>query len=369
MTSPAVARIRSAALRKNLQRARLAAPDSPVLAVVKANAYGHGLTEVAACLDEADGFGVARLSEALRLRDAGVNKPVVVMSERLDVDDVAVARERGLQLIVHGDEQVELLAGLPSGPSISVWLKIDSGMGRLGLLPGQFRPALDRLQSSAAVDSNIVLMTHLACADERAGAATAEQLRLFGDTIGDWPGDVSIANSAGILGWPDALAPGPLIRYAGRNWLRPGLMLYGVSPFPDEAPADAGLEPAMILEGQLIDVRELPAGSRVGYGAEWKATRDSRIGVIDVGYADGYPWRTPGGTPVRIGDHAAPIVGRISMDMISVDVTDAPNAKIGDAVMLWGEHPHVADLAELAGTNPYELLTGVGNRVERLVEG
>lgn len=368
MASSAVARIRSAALEHNLHRVRSAAPAAPVLAVIKADGYGHGLERVAAVLSSADGFGVARLSEALRLRRAGVDKPVLVMSERFETDDLTAAREHDLWLVVHSESQVALLAGLPEGPALSVWLKIDSGMGRLGVAPGRARHMLERLQACAAVAPGIVLMTHLASADERGDPTTPEQLLCFGEAIGDWPGDVSIANSAGILGWPDALRPGPGLRYAGRNWVRPGLMLYGVSPFAGQGPADAGLEPAMTLEARLISVRDLPAGSRVGYGGEWQAARDSRIGVVEVGYADGYPWRIPGGTPVRIGGAEAPVVGRISMDMISVDLTDAPGARSGDAVTLWGPRPHIADLAARAGTSPYELLTGVGNRVERVLD-
>jgi len=367
MTTSAVARIRSSALRNNLERVRAAAPGAPVLAVVKANAYGHGLEHVANVLASADAFGVARVSEAVRLREAGIETPVVVLSEFIARADIDAAREYGLQLAVYSEAQVGLLAGLEDGPAVTVWLKIDSGMGRLGLPAAATERAIDRLQQCPAVGSPPVLMTHLASADERDNPATSAQLDCFAAAIGDWSGDVSIANSAGLLGWPETVSPGR-VRYAGRNWVRPGLMLYGVSPFPGEAPPDAGLEPAMILEGQLIDVRDLPAGRRVGYGGEWEAQRTSRIGVVNVGYSDGYPWRMPGGTPVGVSGKTAPIVGRISMDMISIDLTDVPAANRGDRVTLWGVHPHVAELAERCGTTPYELLTGVGNRVERVLD-
>jgi len=367
MTSSAVARIRSTALRNNLERARAAAPGAPVLAVVKADAYGHGLEQVARILGSADAFGVARLSEAVRLREAGIETPIVVLSEFIGRDDIDVAREYELQLVLYSEAQVDFLVGMKNGPAIKVWLKIDSGMGRLGIVPAGTMRAVDRLQQCPAVGSDPVLMTHFASADERDNPATTAQLESFAAAIGDWPGDVSIANSAGLLGWPEALSPGR-VRYAGRNWVRPGLMLYGVSPFSGETPQDAGLEPAMCLEGQLLDVREVPAGSRVGYGGEWLAQRASRIGVVNVGYSDGYPWRMPGGTPVCIAGTTAPIVGRISMDMISIDLTDVPDAIGGDRVTLWGDHPHVAELANRCGSSPYELLTGVGNRVERVVE-
>lgn len=367
MASSAVARIRSTALRHNLERVRAAAPGAPVLAVVKADAYGHGLEQVARILASADAFGVARLSEAVRLREAGIEAPVVVLSEFIARADMDVAREYGLQLVVYCEAQVELLAGLMDGPAIPVWLKIDSGMGRLGVAPAAAKRIVDRLQQCPAVGSAPVLMTHLASADERDNPATTAQLECFAAAIGDWSGDVSIANSAGLLGWPETLAPGR-VSYAGRNWVRPGLMLYGVSPFPGEAPRDAGLEPAMFLEGQLLDVRELPAGSRVGYGGEWLAQRASRIGVVNVGYSDGYPWRMPGGTVVGVGGATAPVVGRVSMDMISIDLTDVPDAISGDRVTLWGDRPHVAELAACCGSSPYELLTGIGNRIERVVE-
>ena len=367
MSLPAVARIRSAALQNNLDRARAAAPGEPVLAIIKADAYGHGLEHVIKGLDSADAFGVARVGEALRLRELQVRHPIVVMSEDVGADEMESAREHSLSLVIHSEAQIELLARGSHGPLPGIWLKIDSGMGRLGLAHERLGWALQRLRNCSAVIGEPVLMTHLASADETDNSATGEQLRRFGAAIGTWDGEVSIANSAGILGWPEALSSGAQLRYTGRNWLRPGLMLYGVSPFPGQAPGDVGLEPVMTLQARLIDVRQLAAGSRVGYGGDWEAARDSRIGVVNIGYADGYPWRIPGGTPVTLADGKASVVGRISMDMISIDLTDLPSAKVGDAVTLWGESPHVGDLAAAAGTSPYELLTGVGNRVERML--
>lgn len=367
MTSSAVARIRPAALRNNLDRARAAAPGCPLLAVIKADAYGHGMETVARILDTADAFGVARFPEALSLRRM-TDKPIVVMSESLRAEEVALAREHDLQVVVHDLEQVDTLSRIGSGAPLSVWLKIDSGMGRLGIAPGDITRAVATLRAMPAVDGDPVLMTHFASADELDNPATAAQLDRFADAIGDWPGDVSIANSAGILGWPNAIKSGARLRYAGRNWIRPGLMLYGVSPFAGQRPADAGLLPVMSFEARLIAVREIPQGARVGYGGEWRAARDSRIGVVNAGYADGYPWRIPGGTQVSVAGANAPVVGRISMDMISVDLTDVPDAGIGDRVTLWGDEPQVAELAALAGTTPYELLTGVGSRVERVID-
>jgi len=367
MASSAVARIRPAALRNNLDRARAAAPGCPVLAVIKADAYGHGMADVARILDSADAFAVARFAEAVALRHS-TDKDIVVMSESLGHDDFVSGRDQNLQVVVHDLAQIDLLATLGAGDPLTVWLKIDSGMGRLGIAPGDTAQSIARLRDCKAAAGDPVLMTHFASADEPDNPATDEQLKCFGDAIGAWQGDVSIANSAGILGWPNALTQGEGLRYAGRNWIRPGLMLYGVSPFAGQRPSDAGLQPAMTFEAHVMTIRAIPRGARVGYGGEWQAERDSRIGVVNVGYADGYPWRMPVGTPVGIAGTQAPVVGRISMDMISVDLTDVPATKTGERVTLWGDAPDVAELAARAGTSPYELLTGVGNRVERVIE-
>jgi alanine racemase len=373
VSQAAVARIRTLALQNNLERARQAAPGCPVMAVVKSNAYGHGIEEVSAALDGADAFAVARIDEGVRLRKLSAVKPIVVLNAWADQRDVAVALEHDLQLVVHDQAQVELLEQISAGrsqdsPRLTAWLKIDSGMGRLGIMPGDVQAFVSRLLGCAVIAPDLRLMTHLACADELENPATADQIACFADAIGHWHGDVSIANSAGVLGWPEALgADGPL-NYGGRNWVRPGLMLYGVSPFPGRSAGDLGLEPVMSLEGRLISVRALTRGSRVGYGGDWCASRDSILGVIDVGYGDGYPWRLKGGAPVVVNSARVPVVGRISMDLISVDLTDVPGSVVGDTAVLWGSDPDVADLAERAGTTPYELLTGVGQRIRRVCE-
>lgn len=368
MASDAVARIRPAALRHNLQRAREAAPGCPVMAVVKANAYGHGLVATAQVLDGADAFGVARIIEALELRRAGIEKTIVVLSAWLDDTAIAQAREHDLQVVVYDEAQVSLLTNNGSGQPLSVWLKIDSGMGRLGIAPARAAAAIERLRDSQNIAPDLRLMTHLSCADATGEAETEKQLRVFGETIGDWQGDISIANSAGILGWPDTVQRGAVVRYSGRNWIRPGLMLYGVSPQIGRTADDCGLLPVMSLEGRILTVRDLNAGASVGYGAEWRAGCDSRVGVVNVGYADGYPWRLSNRATVRVAGMAVPVIGRVSMDMISIDLSEVPEAGPGDAVELWGADPTVGELAEHAGTSPYELLTGVGSRVRRRYE-
>ncbi len=365
MAVTAVARIRSTALRHNLQRAREAAPGCPVMAVVKANAYGHGLVATARVLEGADAFGVARFEAALELRRAGLEKPIVVLSAWLDAETLALAHAHNLQVVVHDEAQVEMLSASGAGKPVDVWLKIDSGMGRLGIAPASVATTIKQLRNSEAVNPGLCLMTHLSCADDTRSNVTAEQISTFGAAIGEWEGDISIANSAGVLGWPEAVNPDPVVRYSGQNWIRPGLMLYGVSPLMGQTARECGLKAAMTLEGHLLAIRNVSKGTTVGYGADWQAERDSRIGVVDVGYADGYPWRLSNRAAVRVGTTAVPVIGRVSMDMISIDLTDVPQARPGDAVVLWGEEPTVMELADSARTSPYELLTGVGMRVVR----
>lgn len=373
MAFVAVAKIRSMALQHNLQRVREAVVDCPVMAIIKADAYGHGLIATARALNTADAFGVARFDAAVDLRRAGIDKDIVVLSGWLNSETLAMARDYNLQIVVYDVAQAEMLATATAGQPVSVWLKIDSGMGRLGIAPAHVAATIDRLRDSVVVAPDLRLMTHLSCADDIDSNVTSEQLRVFGDAIGDWDGDISIANSAGILGWPDTIDPRPIdprpiVSFTGRNWVRPGLMLYGVSPLIGRSARACNLVPAMSFEGRLLTVRDLCDGDTVGYGARWRAARDSRIGVVNVGYADGYPWRLSNRATVRVGDYSAPVIGRVSMDMISIDLTDVPEAKPGDTVILWGKEPEVGELAEIAGTSPYEMLTGVGSRVARIHE-
>jgi alanine racemase len=373
VSSAAVARIRLLALQNNLDRVRQAAPGCRVMAVIKANAYGHGLEAVSGALEAADAFAVARIDEGIRLRKSNRNKPIVVLNAWTDQQDLANAFEHDLQLVVHDQAQIEMLENIPTGGAadsnpLHIWLKVDSGMGRLGITPDNVQSSINRLRACNAIAPDLRLMTHLACADEPDSPATQAQIDCFAETIGRWEGDVSIANSAAVLAWPETLSTGLRLRYSGQNWVRPGLMLYGVTPFANQSAADLGLEPVMSFEGRLISVRTLSRGSHVGYGGDWQATRDSVLGVINVGYGDGYPWRLKGGTPVSINGARVPVVGRISMDLISLDLTDLPGAKIGDTAVLWGDEPDVVDLARRAGTTPYELLTGVGSRVTRICD-
>jgi alanine racemase len=360
-----VAVVRASALRNNLRVVREAAPGCRVMAVVKANAYGHGLVAVARILDAVDAFAVARLEEAAQLREAGVAHRIVVLGGFVAPEEVEAAVGLGLDLVVHGVGQVNVLERMgPLGP-LDLWLKVDTGMGRLGIEPAEVAETAQRLRRWTGGRGNLRLMTHFASAEEPAGDATRSQLASFRAVANGWQGDVSLANSAAILRCPEALAGAAA---HGTSWVRPGLMLYGVSPVPGRTAASFGLKPAMSFETRLIAVRRIGKGQRVGYGGEWQAPGDSVIGVAAAGYADGYPWHVAHATPVLVNGRPATVVGRVSMDMISVDLTAHPGAAPGDRVVLWGDDPPVDDVARHAGTIAYELLSGMSPRVLREVE-
>jgi alanine racemase len=240
-------------------------------------------------------------------------------------------------------------------------------MGRLGVEPAAVPDLVKRLRAAATVRS-LTLMTHLGCADDHSDPATPEQLQTFSRVLGSWEGDVSVANSAAILQWPDTLRSGGMLRYSGRNWVRPGIMLFGASPLRGQTAGALTLRPAMSFETRLISVKTVRKGQRVGYGGHWVAPRNSVLGVAAAGYADGYPWHVGAGTPVGIRDRIAPLVGRVSMDMLTVDLTDIPGASAGDRVILWGDGPTVEEIAGAARTIPWALMTGINRRVAVRVE-
>jgi len=368
VTPAAVAVIRPAALRSNLTRVRELAPGCPVLAVIKANAYGHGLVQVARILADAEAFAVARLEEAIQLREAGIPQRLVVLGGCLTAAELQLASDLELDVVVHSDQHVQLLEATAVRSPLDCWLKVDTGMGRLGIEPAACAAVLRRLGSAAAVRS-LTLMTHLASADDHTDPETTEQLQAFSALLDGWAGDVSIANSAAILQWPDTLRSGGALRYPGRNWVRPGIMLFGASPLRGRRAAELGLRPAMSFETRLISVKPVQKGQRVGYGGHWVAPRNSLLGVAAAGYADGYPWHVGAGTPVGVRDCLAPVVGRVSMDMLTVDVTDVPGASAGDRVVLWGDGPTVEEVAGAARTIPWTLMTGINRRVAVRVDG
>jgi alanine racemase len=347
------AEISAAALRGNLARIRELAPSSRVMAVVKANAYGHGLVPTALCLADADAFAVARLEEALALRGAGVRKPIVLLEGVFNAEQLAEAARQSLEVVLHEEEQIALLEQFAGPHRFTAWLKIDTGMNRLGFRPAQVERALARLVALGERLHELRLLTHFASADERNSALTALQIERFGVLVGGRTHARSLANSAAVFALPEAHA----------QWVRPGLALYGVSPFADQVGASLGLQPAMRLLTTVIAVRDVRAGETVGYGATWRAARDSRVAIIAAGYGDGLPRALPNGTPVLVGERRAALVGRVSMDMIALDVTDAGAVRMGDIATLWGPELPVEEIAAHAGTIAYELLCGVSQRV------
>lgn len=340
------------ALRHNLKVSQQAAPNAKQMAIIKAHAYGHGIVRIAQALDEADAFGVAIIEEAIPLREAGINKPILLLEGFSSEEDLTLIRGYSLDSVVHHESQVKILEAA-SGDPVNVWLKIDTGMHRLGFKPEQAQLVHERLQNCAVVNQTIPLMTHLANADDLEDDFTHQQLQMFNESTGFSSADKSIANSAGVLGWPASHA----------DWVRPGIMLYGASPFVSGTNIPQGLKPVMALQSELIAVNHFKKGDRIGYGGTWTCPEDMPIGVVAIGYGDGYPRHAPSGTPVLINGQRSQLLGRVSMDMITIDLRGQPGAKPGDEVTLWGPDLAAEEVAECAGTIAYELFCGVTNRV------
>lgn len=353
MTRPTRALIDIKALRSNLQRAREAAPAARVLAVIKANGYGHGLIRSAEALHEADAFGVACLEEAVALRETGIAHPIVLLEGFFDVAELSEIARHRLSIVVHDDRQLRTLERSELSKPVSVWLKVDTGMHRLGFPPQQVAHAYRRLLACRSVTPRIRLMTHLARSEERDSPVTDEQLALFRESTAGLAGERSIANSAALLQWPDSHG----------DWVRPGLMLYGVSPFADTVAAQEGLRPAMGFFSRLIAVNQLKRGDAVSYGGSWVCPEDMAVGVVAVGYGDGYPRSIAPGTPVWLRGRRVPVIGRVCMDMLCIDLRGLNDVDAGEEVELWGPHLPVEEIARAAGTIPYELLCGVAPRV------
>jgi alanine racemase len=355
VSSVPIVSVDPAALRNNLAVVRRFAPTARVIAAVKANAYGHGLVHAARALAAADAFGVARIEEALALRAASITHPIVVLEGVFFASQLEVAAANDLQLVVHSFEQVEMLEQYAGAHRFAIWLKVDTGMNRLGFRAEEVEAAHSRLQACAALGA-MRLLTHLACAENAGGLDTKLQLDRFRALSGPLRLERSIANSAGIIAWPDAHA----------EWVRPGLMLYGASPFAERSAADLGLLPAMTFTTRLIAVRNVAAGEAIGYNGIWRAKRRSRIAVAAVGYGDGYPRCMHAGAPALIKDREVPIVGRVSMDMTMLDATDLPDAAVGDEVTLWGKGLPAENVAQFADTIAYELFCRIAERVQRV---
>ena len=347
---PTVATIDCGALRHNLQVARERASGTKTWAVVKANAYGHGLARAARSFCAAEGYALVELEGAVRLRELGYRQRVALLEGFFEARELPVIAEHRIATVIHTFEQIAMLEAYSGPETVDVLLKIDTGMHRLGFAPADFGQAYARLKAHRAVGA-IDLVTHFANADDERGIAP--ELARFNTTTAEVNGARSLANSATILRFPEAHG----------DWIRPGIMLYGCSPFADRVGADDGLRPAMTLASELIAVRDLQPRESVGYGSTFTAETTMRVGVVACGYADGYPRHAPTGTPVRVGDRLTRTLGRVSMDMLCVDLTGLAEAGVGTRVVLWGEGNPVEHVASAAGTVGYELLCALAPRV------
>lgn len=350
MARPLVAQINLAALAGNLAKVREKAPGAQVLAVVKANAYGHGLDRVLPALEDADGLALVELDAAVRLRDAHYTRRILLLEGFFAADELPEIAQRRLAVVVHDEAQIAMLERAVLARPLEVFVKVNTGMNRLGLAPAVVASACDRLSRSPSVAA-LRLMMHFARADEDDGIAGP--LGVFEEACRKLPYPRSLCNSAGIYRYVDI----------GGDLVRPGIMLYGATPFPYDSAAMLGLSPVMTLRSRLIGVQTLAPNESVGYGAAYTASRAHRVGVVACGYADGYPRHAPNGTPVLVCGKKARLAGRVSMDMITVDLTDVPEARVGSPVVLWGEGLPVDDVAAAASTVGYELLCGITPRV------
>ncbi|MEX0164072.1 alanine racemase [Pseudomonas brassicacearum] len=354
---PARALIDLQALRHNYQLAR-EVTGAKALAVIKADAYGHGAVRCAEALqDTADGFAVACIEEALELRAAGIRGPVLLLEGFFEASELPLIVEHDFWCVVHSLWQLEAIEQAALSQPITVWLKLDSGMHRVGLHPTDYQAAYRRLLASGKV-AKIVLMSHFARADELHDPSSTEQLAIFDKARQGLVAQISLRNSPAVLGWPQIPS----------DWVRPGIMLYGATPFDEPNAVASRLQPVMTLESKIICVRELPAGEPVGYGARFVTTQPTRVGVVAMGYADGYPRQAPTGTPVLVDGQRSQLVGRVSMDMLCVDLTDIPQAGIGSTVELWGKNILASDVAKAADTIPYQIFCNL-RRAPRLYSG
>lgn len=352
---PLLATIDLAAIQHNYALAQRCAPGRQAFAVVKANAYGHGLGEVVgALLELADGFAVSSLEEALVVRALHASARIVLLQGCFEAAEYAQAAHLGLDVALHSAQQLEALLAAELAQPLRVWLTLDSGLHRLGLSAAEVRAWHPRLRAAAQV-AELNLLSQLACAEERGHPLTEEQVEVFLDLLELDFDQRSLANSAALLTIPAS----------HMDWQRPGIMLYGATPFADLSAQELGLRPAMSLTAQIIAVHEVAAGQRVGHGAGWIAPCDSRIATVSCGYADGYPRQAPTGTPVWVAGQRASLVGPVAMDMLTLDVTAVPQAQLGAAVQLWGAQLPVDELAQACGTNGYELLSKVAAHVPR----
>ena len=354
MARPAVAHIHLDAFRHNYQVAKQS-HGGKALAVIKANAYGHGAVQCAKAIEsEADGFAVATIEEALQLREAGIKAPILLLEGFFEAAELPLIVAQDLWFIVHHVWQIEVLLTAILEKPVQVWLKMDSGMHRIGLSPAEYTAAYMRLSAHKNVEK-IVLMSHFANADNLNSPHTQQQIAVFKSVTAGLNAEVSLANSAAILGWQVAAA----------DWSRPGIMLYGANPLNanqanlTDADAKKTLRPVMQLSSSIISIRKIAKGESIGYGSTFTAERAITVAVVACGYADGYPRSAATGTPIAVDGNMTRLIGRVSMDMLFVDLTDIPSANIGSHVELWGKQVSANAVATSAGTIAYELFCNV----------
>ena len=353
MSRPTYIYVDPQALLHNVRRVRQCAPGRKIIAMVKANAYGCGVSSVIPVLEgHVDAFGVACMEEAMTLRSLGSRSDCVLFQGVFSPDEYRFVASEGFHCVIHKQNQLQWLLATPLEKKIKVWVKVNTGMHRLGFDPKEVYEVMNALHACPWVEDNIGLMTHLACADDPQNAYNQSQLQMFQHI--DLSVPRSIANSAAILAIPESHA----------DVVRPGIMLYGVSPFAHKTGVDLGLRPVMNLLSVVSTIHHYPAHSPIGYGSTWQSDKPSIIGVVPVGYGDGYPRHLSPSTPIWVNGALVPIVGRVSMDMLTIDLTNCPGVKEGERVELWGQHLPVETIAKFAGTIAYELICQVSPRVQ-----
>ncbi|NOR71072.1 MAG: alanine racemase [Methylomarinum sp.] len=355
MTLAPYALINLAAIKHNIEKVRDYAPNAKIMAVIKANAYGHGLLRIAEVLNDVEAVAVARVCEGIQLRQSGFKKRITVLEGVVSEQELKDFTQYELDVVVHSVGQLDILEKYHGQKKLSVWLKLDTGMSRLGVSGTEFTSIYQRLLDCSCVNNPIFFMTHLSSADELDSSVTLQQIKCFEEKVKPYTEEKSIANSAGIMAWPDSIS----------DWVRPGIMLYGVSPFSDSTGEMLGLKPVMSLHSRLISVKDIDASVAVGYAGTWVSEAKTKLGIVAIGYGDGYPRYAKTGTPVLVNGKRVPLVGRVSMDTITVDLNSQQNAKAGDPVTLWGDGLAIEEIAHYADTIPYTLLCGITQRVEK----
>ncbi|MBL80070.1 MAG: alanine racemase [Nitrosomonadaceae bacterium] len=354
MSRPINALIDLSALKHNLSVVRRYAKCARVMAVIKADAYGHGLLRAAEAFSSADGFAILEIDAAIHLREAGYQHTILLIEGFFSKSELELFERYQLSAVIHNSKQLQMLSAYKLSGKLNVFLKLNTGMNRLGFTPEQFLKALETLQSNSAIDQ-ITLMTHFACADNRNDRKEViEQLQCFNSVVTNYDLPCSLANSAATLQYPETHA----------DWVRPGIMLYGASPFSDISASELDLRPSMTFTSEIIAVQNLNAGDTVGYGQTFCAKQIMRVGIVAGGYADGYPRHAPTGTPVLVNGVRTRIIGRVSMDMLHVDLSKVANAGIGSPVVFWGKGMPVEEVAQAAGTISYDLLCSLTQRVK-----